>query len=69
MDAAWHQASSLFNACTRVGCIPACWAVSAITPVPKTDTAPDDCNANRGIAVGTLPARLYAAALDCRIAD
>lgn len=61
--------TGLFNACARVGCLPACWAVSAITPVPKIDTASADCNAYRGIAVGTLPAKLYAAALDRRIAD
>lgn len=61
--------TGLFNACARVGCLPACWAVSAITPVPKNDTASADCNAYRGIAVGTLPAKLYAAALDRRIAD
>lgn len=59
--------ADLFNACARVGCLPGCWAVSAITPIPKTDVASAECSNYRGIAVGTLPAKLYAAALDRRL--
>ena len=57
-----------FNAWLRVGCLPPGDALSAIALVPKitTPTKPSDF---RGIAVGALLAKLYAAALESRVSD
>ena len=61
--------ASLLNACVRIGCLPPAWALSAITPTPKADSNTNVCNGYRGIAVGTLPAKLYAAILDRRLSN
>ena len=61
--------ASLLNACTRVGCLPPAWALSAITPIPKAGSDTNVCDGYRGIAVGTLPAKLYAAILDRRLSN
>ena len=55
-----------FNAWRRVGCLPPSDALSAIALVPKiaTPAKPSDF---RGIAVGALLAKLYAAALEGRV--
>ena len=55
-----------FNAWRRVGCLPPADALSAIALVPKvsTPTKPSDF---RGIAVGAMLAKLYAAALESRV--
>ena len=55
-----------FNAWRRVGCLPPADALSAIALVPKiaTPLQPADF---RGIAVGALLAKLYAAALESRV--
>ena len=58
---------ALMNACVRFGCMPAVWAVSALTPVRKPDSDPLRCDGYRGIAVGTLPAKLYASMLNDRV--
>ena len=59
--------AELFNACARIGSLPCSWASSIITAIPKTDTISKECGDYRGIAVGTLPAKLYAAVLDRRL--
>ena len=57
-----------FNAWMRVGCLPPSDALSSIALVPKTatPTSPSDL---RGIAVGAMLAKLYAAALENRVSD
>ena len=59
----------MFAACARVGCLPWRWAISCISPIPKPKADTTTCGGHRGIAVGTLPAKLYAAVLDRRIQD
>ena len=59
--------TALLNACVRIGCLPLVWAVSALTPIRKPDADHLHCDGYRGIAVGTLPAKLHAAILDDRI--
>ena len=61
--------AALLNACARIGSLPPAWALSAITPIPKADSNTNVCNGYRGIAVGTLPAKLYAAILDRRLSN
>ena len=61
--------ADLFTACARVECLPDFWACSAITPIPKSDADTTQPDGHHGIAVGTLPAKLYAAVLDRHIAD
>ncbi len=55
-----------FNAWRRVGCLPPTDALSAIALVPKTST-PAKPSDFRGIAVGALLAKLYAAVLESRV--
>lgn len=61
--------AALFNACVRVGRLPPAWALSAITPIPKAGSDTNTCDGHRGIAVGTLPAKLFASILDRRLSD
>ena len=61
--------ADLFTACARVGSLPDFWAYSAITPIPKAGADPTEPGGHRGIAVGTLPAKLYASVLDRRLCD
>lgn len=58
-----------FQAWRRVGRLPACAAVSSITPIPKPGGDPSSCDSLRGIAVGTLPAKAYASILERRVSD
>eukprot|EP00890_Picochlorum_soloecismus_P002584 jgi/Picsp_1/3326/NSC_06165-R1_endonuclease-reverse transcriptase -e01 len=48
-------------------CLPHRWAVSAITAVPKGTIRSVDPSRYRGIAVGTLPAKLLAKVVDARM--
>jgi hypothetical protein len=48
-------------------CLPHRWAVSAITAVPKDTIRSVDPSRYRGIAVGTLPAKLLAKVVDARM--
>ena len=59
--------AAIFSATVRAGCLPACWANSAISPVPKSGADHSVCDGYRGIAVGTLPAKLYATILNQRL--
>ena len=59
--------TSLLNACVRLGGLPSVWAMSALTPIRKPGADHLRCDGYRGIAVGTLPAKLYAAMLNARI--
>ncbi|KAL4856066.1 Transposon TX1 uncharacterized protein [Chlorella vulgaris] len=59
---------ALLNACVRVGGMPARWAVSALTPIRKPGADHRLCDGYRGIAVGTLLAKLYAGMLQDRLA-
>lgn len=59
--------TALLNACVRLGSMPHAWAVSALTPIRKPKAAHEQPTGYRGIAVGTLPAKLMAAALNARI--
>lgn len=58
---------AIMNACVRVGALPEVWAVSALVPVPKPGAAHHTPEGHRGIAVGTLLAKLYAGMLNDRI--
>jgi hypothetical protein len=60
---------SLFAACVRVGRLPETWALSAITAIHKPGSNPLTCDGYRGIAVGTLLAKVYASALECRMSS
>ena len=60
------SATALLNACARVGVIPPCWAVCAVTPIYKSGDRANPEN-YRGIAVGTLMSRLYASMLEQRL--
>jgi hypothetical protein len=61
--------SAQFNVWMRVGQLPANDALSCITAIPKPGAAPGSCDGLRGIAVGTLPAKLFAAVLEQRVSD
>jgi hypothetical protein len=61
--------SAQINAWMRVGQLPANDALSCITAIPKPGAAPGSCDGLRGIAVGTLPAKLFAAVLEQRVSD
>ena len=61
--------ASLFNAWVRVGQLSAADALSLITAIPKPGAASDSCDGLRGIAVGTLPAKLFACIMERRISD
>ena len=52
-----------------MGCLPSSDSRCDITNIPKTGAAPGDPAGLRGIAVGTQPAKLYAALLERRISD
>jgi hypothetical protein len=58
--------AAAFNACWRVGVLPATWALCGITPIPKSGD-PGDAGNYRGIAVGSLLAKLYASMLNRRL--
>ena len=58
-----------FNAWRQVGQLPASDSISLITAIPKGSAAPASCNDLRGIAVGTLPAKVYASVLERRASD
>ena len=59
--------ADMFCACARVGHLPWRWAVSCISPIPKAQGGHAHMWRSPGIAVGTLPAKLYAAVLERRI--
>ena len=58
---------AIMNACVRVGALPQGWAVSALVPIRKPGAAHQTPEGYRGIAVGTLAAKLYAGMLNDRI--
>ena len=58
--------AAIFNACQRVGALPRPWALCGITPIHKGGDVADPGN-YRGIAVGSLLAKLYAAMLNERL--
>ena len=55
--------AALFNACAQVGSLPPAWALCAITPIHKSGPVTDPGN-YRGIAVGTVLAKMYATLLN-----
>lgn len=61
--------AAVFNAWVRVGQLSAADALSLITAIPKAGAAADSCDGLRGIAVGTLPAKLFACMMERRISD
>ena len=58
---------ALLNASVAVGQLPKRWALSAITAIPKAGSDTKMCDGYRGIAVGTLAAKIYGAMLDARM--
>ena len=58
--------AALFNACAQVGSLPPAWALCAITPIHK-DGARTEPGNYRGIAVGTVLAKMYATLLNFRL--
>ncbi len=58
--------AALFNACVQVGSLPPAWALCAITPIHKSGPVMDPGN-YRGIAVGTVLAKMYASLLNSRL--
>ncbi len=58
--------AALFDACAQVGSLPPAWALCAITPIHKSGPVTDPGN-YRGIAVGTVLAKLYATLLNSRL--
>ncbi|KAG7668776.1 hypothetical protein KSW81_003798 [Nannochloris sp. 'desiccata'] len=56
----------LLNASVAVGKLPTAWALSAITAIPKAGSDTRTCDGYRGIAVGTLAAKLHGSMLDIR---
>ena len=58
-----------FSAWRRVGRLAAAECGRIITPIPKGTAPPASCADLRGIAVGTLSARVYAAVLERRVSD
>ena len=58
-----------FNSWQRVGSLPTEEALSIITPILKAGGNPQDFGSYRGIAVGSLPAKLYASVLERRASD
>jgi Reverse transcriptase (RNA-dependent DNA polymerase) len=59
--------TSLFRAAVRAGRLPHAWTLSSITPILKPGGNPLSCDSYRGIAVSSLPAKLFASILDHRI--
>lgn len=60
--------AAIFNACRRVGALPQPWALCGVTPIHKGGDASDPGN-YRGIAVGSLLAKLYASMLNERLME
>ena len=58
--------AALFNACAQVGSLPPAWALCAITPIHKGGAVTEPGN-YRGIAVGTVLAKMYATLLNSRL--
>ena len=58
---------AILNACVHVGALPQVWAMSALVPIWKPGAAHQTPEGYRGIAVGTLHAKLYAGMLNDRI--
>ena len=58
-----------FNAWQRVGCLAADDARSVISPILKPGADPSTYASYRGIAVGSLPAKLYASILERQLSD
>lgn len=58
--------AALFNACAQVGSLPPAWALCAITPIHKSGSVTEPGN-YRGIAVGTVLAKMYATLLNSRL--
>ena len=56
-----------YNAWARLGRVAAAECGSIITSIPKGSAPPASCADLRGIAVGTLPAKLYASLLESRV--
>jgi len=56
------------NTSVRLGRLPARWATSTITAIPKAGGDPFSCDGYRGIAVGTLAAKIYASIINSRVA-
>jgi hypothetical protein len=60
--------AALFNACAQVGSLPPAWALCAITPIHKSGAKTEPGN-YRGIAVGTVLAKMYATLLNLRLTN
>jgi hypothetical protein len=60
---------ALLNACVRVGSIPRGWAVSALVPIRKPGANHLRPDGYRGIALGTLPAKLFGGILADRFTE
>ena len=58
--------AQVFDACKRVGALPRSWALCGITPIHKGGDTNDPGN-YRGIAVGSLLAKLYASMLNAML--
>ncbi len=58
--------AAVFSACQKVGALPRSWALCGITPIHKGGDTSDPGN-YRGIAVGSLLAKLYASMLNERL--
>lgn len=58
--------TALFNAFSSAGCLPPSWALSAITPIHKAGDTGLPGN-YRGIAVGTVLAKLFASLINARL--
>ncbi len=58
--------AALFNACAAAGTLPDYWALCRISPIHKGGDLGDPNN-YRGIAVGSLLAKLYASLLNTRL--
>jgi hypothetical protein len=60
---------ALLTACVRVGGLPRAWAVSALVPIRKPGADHSRPAGYRGIALGTLPAKLFGGILADRITE
>ena len=60
--------TTLLSKCAHVGAMPECWARCAVTPVHKSGSLQSADNF-RGIAVGTLLAKVYAAVIERRLTE
>jgi hypothetical protein len=60
--------AALFNACAQVGSLPPAWALCAVTPIHKGGARTEPGN-YRGIAVGTVLAKMYATLLNFRLTN